>query len=409
MGAKEAFYGGTRDPNALVKRILFKINRTYKVTDHLAQPRTITYKSKKNISKEIENFAHCVKIMYNRDDEVYLGFIQLKDYMKLSKVADILGAGPEAGQLNRSPVERKHMNNTDCAIEACEVRGRTEDIFSGIPLPVCEADVGSTVEARRDGQWKPATLRAYSGDGVTVRYYDDVEADIPSDIDSVRKGALSIKEGIKEGKSEQGETKWEAYQDWFEACRLSSEYKKDKHDEAQWVPIHEYVPKASDQTTKRCKECSKCGGEGTVPCEKNECMHTRLLGSHPCPKGECKKACPACQSKSQYFPYDDEPCFNLVSGIMQALEDIWQKNSIRTLQGALEEEKRENCRNRAMVQDLYHLLVKKDILHAPDKASTDSEESVKLHRTMSRAEGELPTEQQSRQGEASPVGASIQS
>jgi hypothetical protein len=98
---------------------------------------------------------------------------------------------------------------------------------------------------------------------------------------------------------------------------------------------------------------------------------------------------------------------------MQAREDIWQKNSIRTLQDALKEEKakqeRENERNRTMVQDLYHLLVKKDILHAPDKASTDSEESVKLHRTMSRAEGELPTEQQIRQGEASPVCASIQS
>merc|ERR1711964_510031 len=223
------------DPNALVKRILFKINRTYKVTDHLAQQRIITYKYKKNLSKEIENLAHCVKIIKsNRKNErynnsYYLGFIQLKDYMKLSKVADILGAGPDAGQLNRSPVERKHMNNTDCAIEACEVRGRTEDIFNGISLPVCEADVGSTGEARRDhctkcgkivtpakdtvtkqpevqcskcdntgdgwknGKWTSATLRAYSGDGVTVRYYNyaDSEADIPSDIDSVRKGDLS--------------------------------------------------------------------------------------------------------------------------------------------------------------------------------------------------------------------------
>merc|ERR1711964_611194 len=160
----------------------------------------------------------------------------------------------------------------------------------------------------------------------------------------------------KKSKSDQGQTEWGASNDWFHACRSSSSYREDR--KTNWEPTFEYVKRFSGTT------------------------------------------------KQRYYSYDNEPCFNLVSGIMQAREDIWQKNSIRTLQNALEEEIKENRRNRTMVQDLYHLLVKKDILHAPDKASTDSEESLKLHRTMSRAEGELPTEQQSRQGEASPVGAS---
>jgi len=252
--AKEAFYGGTRDPNALVKRILFKINRTYKVTDHLAQQRIITYKYKKNISKEIENIAHCVKIMYNRkdkrtnimyknsedakkryDDSYYLGFIQLKDYMKLSEVADILGAGPEAGQLNRSPVERKHMNNTDCAIEACEVRGRTEDIFSG------KWHGGKCTK----GIKKHTTEKKCTAAGCEWDNY-----------------RLSI----KQGKSEKGHTTWGAFHDWFTACRSSAEYKKDTP--TKWQPIHEYVPKSVVSETKRCTECSKCSGEGTVSCTR---------------------------------------------------------------------------------------------------------------------------------------------
>jgi len=105
---------------------------------------------------------------------------------------------------------------------------------------------------------------------------------------------------------------------------------------------------------------------------------------------------------------------------MQAREDISQKNSIRTLtentrtltensirlQSELEEEKRENRRNRAMVQDLYRILVKRNIL--PDEASTASEESFisTISQPQSRAEGELPEGQQIHQGEASSVDAS---
>jgi len=36
--------------------------------------------------------------------------------------------------------------------------------------------------------------------------------------------------------------------------------------------------------------------------------------------------------RPRFYTYDDKPAFNLVSGIMQAREDIWQKNSIIGLQ-----------------------------------------------------------------------------
>jgi len=284
-----AFYGGTRDPNALVKRILFKINPTYEAVDHMGRQRTIRYDPGK-ISKNIKDYAHCVKIMHDRSHKKYIGFIQLKDYMKLSKVADILGAGHPTG----GPVKRKFLKKMDCAIEACEVRGRTKEIFNGVD------------------------------------------------------GAASI----KKSKSDQGQTEWGASNDWFHACRSSSSYREER--KTNWEPTFEYVKRFSGTT------------------------------------------------KQRYYSYDNEPCFNLVSGIMQAREDIWQKNSIRTLQNALEEEKKENRRNRAMVQDLYRLLVKKDILS--DKASTASEESFMS--TMTREEGELWAGHRIRQGEASPVDAS---
>merc|ERR1711964_28540 len=42
-----------------------------------------------------------------------------------------------------------------------------------------------------------------------------------------------------------------------------------------------------------------------------------------------------CQPR--FFTYDDKPSFNLISGLMQAKEDIWQKNSIIELQTAMQQ------------------------------------------------------------------------
>merc|ERR1711900_143158 len=42
-----------------------------------------------------------------------------------------------------------------------------------------------------------------------------------------------------------------------------------------------------------------------------------------------------CQPR--FFTYDDKPSFNLISGLMQAREDIWQKNSILELQTAMQQ------------------------------------------------------------------------
>jgi len=302
-----AFYGGTKDPKALVKRILFKIDSTFETRFGIGdRKRTIIYDPSKISAENIAEKAHCIKLLYNRKNDSYMGFIQLKDYMKLSEVADILGAGPPTD----GPVKGKYLSKNGLRIEACEVRGRTEDIFN----------------AQRS----------------------------------------QFAASIKKSKSIQGQTKWGACNEWFQACRSSSVtplYQKDKA--TKWTHI----------------------------------LNTR--------------------SSFHYF-YDDEPCFNLVSGIMQAREDISQKNSIRTLtentrtltensirlQSELEEEKRENRRNRAMVQDLYRILVKRNIL--PDEASTASEESFisTISQPQSRAEGELPEGQQIHQGEASSVDAS---
>merc|ERR1711964_139980 len=41
--------------------------------------------------------------------------------------------------------------------------------------------------------------------------------------------------------------------------------------------------------------------------------------------------------RPRFFTYDDKPSFNLISGLMQAREDIWQKNSIIELQTAMKQ------------------------------------------------------------------------
>merc|ERR1711964_478642 len=154
---------------------------------------------------------------------------------------------------------------------------------------------------------------------------------------------------------------------WFQACRSSSAYQKDK--KTNWEPTFEYVKRSRGTTTPR------------------------------------------------YYSYDNEPCFNLVSGIMQAREDIWQKNSIRTLtansirlQSELEEDRQENRRNRAMIESLCRLLVKNNMLPTADALDlTASEDSLirigTMSRQQSRREGELRAGQQNiiRHGEASPA------
>merc|ERR1712000_426384 len=45
--------------------------------------------------------------------------------------------------------------------------------------------------------------------------------------------------------------------------------------------------------------------------------------------------------RPQFHTYDDKPSFNLVSGLMQAREDIWQKNSIIGLQKEVHQLKEE--------------------------------------------------------------------
>merc|ERR1711964_56717 len=286
------FYAGTREPDALVTRILFRINPTYETVDHLGQKKTHRYDPRKIVLKNLEKKAHCLKLLYDRTSKSFMGVIQLKDFVELSEVADLLGAG----QPTDGPVDRKYLAKLDCAIEACEVRGRIQDILNG--------------------------------------------------------------NAIIKKKSKEGQAIWKACNVWKLACQSESLPGKTNWEQA---PKGLYVKKSLGTNTPR------------------------------------------------YYTYDDEPCFNLVSGIMQAREDIWQKNSIRILQRELEEERRESRRNRADIQGLYKLLANRNILPTKGDASTASEESLisNISRQPSRREGELRKGQQTlpRQGEASPLPA----
>merc|ERR1711964_371123 len=106
--------------DALVTRILFRINPTYETVDHLGQKKTHRYDPRKIVLKNLEKKAHCLKLLYDRTSRSFMGVIQLKDFVELSEVADLLGAG----QPTDGPVDRKYLAKLDCAIEACEVRGR---------------------------------------------------------------------------------------------------------------------------------------------------------------------------------------------------------------------------------------------------------------------------------------------
>jgi len=59
------------------------------------------------------------------------------------------------------------------------------------------------------------------------------------------------------------------------------------------------LPKA--RSTYRDFKCPACHGEGTVPCEKSECMKSEYAWFHPCRKDECMKVCPACGGCTKFI------------------------------------------------------------------------------------------------------------
>merc|ERR1711964_524039 len=95
---------------------------------------------------------------------------------------------------------------------------------------------------------------------------------------------------------------------------------------------------------KNGRPCLDCKGYAEVCSKSMKCRKICPLTLHSCTKHLIP--CPACSVTFQlykplFYTYDDRPCFNLVSGIMQAREDLWIKNSMRKLQKNVEELKKE--------------------------------------------------------------------
>merc|ERR1711964_386920 len=90
--------------------------------------------------------------------------------------------------------------------------------------------------------------------------------------------------------------------------------------------------------------CLDCKGYGEV-CSESEKCRTECHLKHLLSLGKCTSyliPCDTCSETCQlyqplFYTYDDKPCFNLVSGIMQAREDMSLRNSLRGLQEDVKE------------------------------------------------------------------------
>jgi len=99
--------------------------------------------------------------------------------------------------------------------------------------------------------------------------------------------------------------------------------------------------------------CPKCMGYGEV-CKKSGKCRKMCTGHHKCDLTPCPEKCFDTSQLYQplFYTYDDKPCFNLVSGIMQAQEDMWTKTTIRVLQKDVEELKKAGQKLREEVETL---------------------------------------------------------
>merc|ERR1711964_732866 len=105
------YFEGTRDSNAMVKRVIFKFNFNLLIQD------------------TVNGGTHCLKIVKMNNDSFYTGFIHLKEYTSLYEVAELLGAAPKGR--NKGLVKHQHYSKQTCDLEACQVRGNTTEILIG--------------------------------------------------------------------------------------------------------------------------------------------------------------------------------------------------------------------------------------------------------------------------------------
>merc|ERR1711964_761101 len=109
---------------------------------------------------------------------------------------------------------------------------------------------------------------------------------------------------------------------------------------------------------KNGRPCLDCKGYAEVCSKSMKCRKICPLRMHSCTTYLIP--CDTCSETSQlykplFYTYDDKPCFNLVSGIMQAREDLWTKNSMRALKKDVEELKEAGRMLREEVQKLKSL------------------------------------------------------
>jgi hypothetical protein len=136
------YFEGTKEPKALVKRVIFKFKPEIQLLDHTGTHNKrydeMYLLNKLNHQKVVEK-VHCLKLVYIRGAGCYTGFIQLKEYTELSEVADLLGVTPPSDRytgavnpkhLNRELKERYTILEQERRLEVCEVRGNTNDILN---------------------------------------------------------------------------------------------------------------------------------------------------------------------------------------------------------------------------------------------------------------------------------------
>jgi len=332
--------------------------------------------------------AHCVMYLIHEDPKKIQGFMHLKEYTELSEVAKLL------------EIDTDHYT-----FEACEVRGKTEDIVKGTVQV-------RLVEENKPVKWGPCAAWKAACEAVTdmdsFLGYSDTKSDCATcegkgtvlcdKGECIKKVWLFGKHPCIEGtcykhcptcESEKDQTEKEK----TDRCHLHKEsaivgwvyventattaalellsnaekkYRKRSEDEKTkslaglvklglYQDVHNILGRTDDligankirkilqskEDVVRVNDATALRSEvkewlliqlGSPDVTHSHLKELAILLVNSEKGGEAEQS-----NRKRFFEYDDKPCFNLISGIIQAREDIWQKNSIKELQTAVQQ------------------------------------------------------------------------
>jgi len=321
----EAYHAGTRNPKALLKRFLFTLN-SGSISDKMKMKSFITEKT------------HCV--MYLHVGSKIQGFMHLKEYTELSEVTKLLG------------IDTKHTY-----FEACEVRGRTEDIIKGT------VNVKLGVEGNKQAKWGPCATWAEACksvgndmNNILGASYDRTKNILHKKTSTGEKttaGWLYMEKSLATTATERLAESEKAFssipEEGKEGRKKSREVLEalgiyDPNLGEDWIWKHKWT------VIEKAIQSDSSNIIGTVNGAKiSESLLVKLLkvqlGNTGLRESDRKKLAVLIETKAGkqqahkplFYTYDDKPSFNLISGIMQAREDIWQKNSIIKLQKSVDQ------------------------------------------------------------------------